>query len=428
MTLGLACILALIVLDELEQGPPSATKETSKPVRKIATTSVASATVTEWVMGEGIAEAARRQRLFFEASGIVTFLTARSNGAPLREGDIVQGPSPDNRFGQLLARIDDTGEAAAVAQAEADLQGTRKRAQALAASLSGLQASRNQLETDLERAQRLVSQGSISRKEFESIRTRLSETRAEEQAISARLQAAQSDISGVTAQLDSRKSMLEKTAVFAPFDGRIAHINIRPGDFVGPPAGLEHESQLDAAAAIVIIDDARFEVLIHLPPKLATTVSEGQHALVSFAAQPLIEFVRQPANTESRAPLVAQAEVAAVSPAITRDRRSVLVRLAIEGSPEWLRDGQYVTAWIAANSKSDVIQVPYEAILGQGENSAVFVFLPDAGVVQRRSVTLGLLGLDTAEVTEGLTGDEHLVTQGQHSLVDGDRVEAVSHP
>lgn len=426
--LTLAVSLALIFSDEPENAPPAAAQGASRPATRIATAPVSSGTVTEWVMSKGIAQAARRQRLFFESSGTVSFLATGSDGRRLQEGDTVHGPSRDHRYGQLLARTDDTGEAAAVAQAEADLQGARDRAQALAASLRGLQASRGQLETDLERARRLVSQGTISQASFESSRTRLSETRAEEQATSARLQAAQSDIASMTAHLDAQKSMLDKTAVFAPFDGRIARINIRPGDFVSPPIGMESDGQLDANAAIVIIDDARFEVLIHLPPKLATTVSPGQQALVSFAARPLINAVRRPAGAHAAAPLVASGQVTAVSPAITRDRRSVLVRLAIEGNADWLHDGQYVTAWIAAKTEPDAINVPYEAIVGQGDDSAVFIFQPDSGLVERRPVTLGLLGLDAAEVTAGLADAEQLVIRGQHQLVNGDRAEVVREP
>lgn len=182
-----------------------------------------------------------------------------------------------------------------------------------------------------------------------------------------------------------------------------------------------NEAAREAAAAIVVVDDSFFYAVLHLPPELALSVEEGQPAFVSYAAYPPIEAEKVGFSDGNFAP----GRVWSVRPAITRDRRSVIVRLRVQDPHRLLRDGAHVTAWIAARQAAQVPAVGYGSLLGEGEDLFTFVFDPYSEVVHRRRVELGLLGLAQAQVKVGLQDGDLLVVSGQQLLADGDQVEAL---
>ncbi len=196
-------------------------------------------------------------------------------------------------------------------------------------------------------------------------------------------------------------------------------MGIREGGYASDPVVPETAEQLEAAAAVVLIDDARLEVVLHLAPFDATAVAVGQTALVGLDGTAIAAAARGEPQ-----PDVVAAKVWAVSPSVSLSRRAVLVRVRSDAAAAGrARDGDFVSVWIAAQARPGALTVPYPAV--QYGASGPFVWRVQDGVAARQPVRLGFLGLDRVEIAEGLAEGDEVVLIGQHLLHDGAPVRPV---
>lgn len=79
-----------------------------------------------------------------------------------------------------------------------------------------------------------------------------------------------------------------------------------------------------------------------------------------------------------------------------------------------------VEVQIVAGEKPDALVVPRAALLRDGDRRFVYVY--EDGRARRRDVTVGLLGLNEAEVAEGLRENERVILPGATPLSNGLRV------
>jgi HlyD family secretion protein len=75
---------------------------------------------------------------------------------------------------------------------------------------------------------------------------------------------------------------------------------------------------------------------------------------------------------------------------------------------------------IVAGEKADALVVPRAALLRDGDRRFVYVY--EDGRARRRDVSVGLLGLDEAEVASGLRENDRVILPGGAPLTDGLRV------
>ncbi len=103
------------------------------------------------------------------------------------------------------------------------------------------------------------------------------------------------------------------------------------------------------------------------------------------------------------------------------------VRLSLEGgtgadgrpAPR-PRPGMSAVARLQVREAVDVLAVPAAAVFRDAEGEAVWVVESD--LVERRAVTLGAQGVDTVEVTTGLSEGEIVIVRGADQVRDGQRV------
>jgi RND family efflux transporter MFP subunit len=103
-----------------------------------------------------------------------------------------------------------------------------------------------------------------------------------------------------------------------------------------------------------------------------------------------------------------------------------MVRASFENADERLWPGTLATVRVTLRIDSNVIAVPAEAV--QSGQRGTFVFVVDSGVAKVRAVTVGRTQGGEAIITNGLSGNETVVTDGQLSLRDGSRVEIKQRP
>jgi multidrug resistance efflux pump len=183
--------------------------------------------------------------------------------APQVSGYVVQVAVKDYqqvRAGDVLVRIDDRTYRARVEQAEANLaaaranlansqQAMRSRAagvQSQSAALGGAQAQRLRAQADMARADELVSDGSISKREHDQTLAALKAAEAQVRQADAGGAIAREDLRTIEvgrggleaqvraaqAQLDAALIDLEHTVVRAQESGQLGEVGVRLGQFV----------------------------------------------------------------------------------------------------------------------------------------------------------------------------------------------------
>ncbi|WP_067338001.1 efflux RND transporter periplasmic adaptor subunit [Stappia indica] len=369
-----------------------------RPSLSVATTEVSTGEVTRWLYAEGVAQAARKEFLHFRQAGRVIQIAQDDEGRELRAGSHVE-------VGALLARIDPRDAQTALDRAEAEAQAARERVRAAQASL-------DQTRADFERQQSLTERNVGTRAQLDA-------AEGAYRTAEAGLLEAQANLIVAQAEVTAARTGLERTELTAPFSGTIALMNLRTGDDVsGAPSDLTDAAQ-ERSAAIVLIDDAQFDVTLHLPPFEAEGLTEGKPALIGDNGTILARHIRGTHNDDP----VLEGHVWSVSPSITLQRRDVTVVVRTLNSSGFLRDGGFVTVWIAADRSEDTLRIPYDAIIQRGEN--YFTYVVEGETAVQRPLTLGLAGLDHVEILDGMKAGEQAVIRGQHRLSDGAPVRVV---
>lgn len=300
------------------------------------------------VRAAGQAEAFRRTALTAQVGGWVREVLVREN----------QGVATDQR----LVQIDTTEYALALAQARADLQNA-----------------------DADFQQMTLFDDDIEEPAIREQRRQIARTRSGLQ---------QAEVSLQRSELD-----MERTRVGAPFEGRIADLEVVVGQYVG--AGNE-------LMTIVDLDPIKVEVQV-LEAQLGL-LSEGRRAEVSFAAFPGETFV---------------GSIETMNPVVDPDSRTGRVTVLIPNPRNRIRPGMYAEVSLDAEALPDRVIVPREALLqrsrGGGELfPVVFVYEEQNGVglSKWRYVNPGRESDTHVEIMrEG--PEQDFVEPGEVVLVDG---------
>ncbi len=438
--------------------------------------------IEAWVFSNGEVSAVHFKHLTFQTAGTITYLKKIAE-RDLREGDLVRG-------GELLAKIDqrklnaDVTVAAAhqmeakkgITNALADLQQAQASMEAekanlvqaeqnlakVKADLTKAKTNRNFAETDFIRYQELVAVGAMQRREMEvretnfkdadadleaanaGVRLAKSQVRAAQARVEAaqgqllaaqtQVETAESGLRSASAQLDKSNVILEDTVLTAPFDGVVAYLNIREGDYWSPQVVRTNNYQdVVESVPIVIVDPNTLEVNLELPTFDGAKVSPRQTAYI-VSDEDLSQASIKGLTNENLVELAkAKGEVFAVNPAVTPGGRAVNTRIRITEGQENLKVGERVSAWIAVAFNPQAVVVPRGSLVirdkpnGMASQRQAYAFVVNEtdNTVEQRPVELGIEGLAYQEIKAGVREGELVVTEGKNRLVDRSPVQLV---
>lgn len=310
----------------------------------------------------------------------------------VREGDQVEA-------GDLLIELKSDELSARMREAQAALENLQfsRRPQAAAA----LAQAESQLEQAMREAKRraaLLKSDSISREVFE--KARQAQTVAMATAQQARLLSQALADGGTEEQilqerLTAAKAAFAKTQIRAQVDGTILTRNVEPGDLV--------------QAGRVLLEMARdgdTEILVPVDERNLGVLALGQSAQGIPDAYPDRTF---------------EATVDHIAPTVDPQRGTVDVRLTVGQPPDYLKQDMTVTTTILTGQVEQGWVIPNDALRSVNGDQAT-VQLITVGRVSERTVTLGLRGLDATEIVDGLqSGDQVILTP---DLRVGQRVRA----
>ncbi len=182
------------------------------------------------------------------------------------------------------------------------------------------------------------------------------------------------------------------TVVRAPISGVMIKADGAPGEVVGPEKEL-----------LAIADLSSVWTLVDIYEKDLAHVRRGASVEISLEAYPDEIF---------------RGTISYVGDLLDPDTRTAKARVVIPNPQRKLKLGMFATVRLRAQVTGEtaaVLAIPSSAIQRIDETPSVFVKL-DAVTFARRQVKLGFTSGDLVEVTEGLKGDEELVTMGSFSL------------
>jgi RND family efflux transporter MFP subunit len=230
-----------------------------------------------------------------------------------------------------------------------------------------------------ERQQRLASEGIVPRKDADQAAAEAAKARAD--AANAR-----------------RAEQL--SVIRAPLGGVVTRMTAVLG------------ASADVAQPLVeVADPAALDVLLGVTPTDAARIRAG--AKVTLAA-----------GQNAMGEPLGIGTVADVGGTVDTSSRSVNVRVQAPTTRRPLRIAETVYGAIAVAVHPNAITVPIEALVPDGEEFKVFV-VDAAGVAHERKVSVGGRTDKTAEITQGLAGDERIVTYGAYGVSDSAKVVPV---
>lgn len=289
-------------------------------------------------------------------------------GVPGEGGQVVRvlvEPGQWVNRGQVLATIDRSVQTQEAAQ--------------LSASIQVAQADLRLAQQNLDRSQRLVARGFVSRADID----RLTATR---DAAAARVRVAQ-------AQLGGARARIGRLDIRAPAAGLVLDRNIEAGQVVSG----------GSQPVFRIAEGGQMELLARLPQDELARITSGVPATVTPVG-----------SSQSY-----QGQVWQVEPIIDPQTRQGVARIAIPYNRE-LRPGGFAQAVIEFGS-SIAPMLPDSAVQSDARGNYVYIIDQNDTVV-RRDIRIGDVSDQGITILEGLNGDERIVESAGAFLNPGQKV------
>ncbi len=419
---GLLVVALLIMKATGVFGKDEGTKVTAEKVQR--------RTITETVNASGKLYPEIEVKVSPDVSGEITELT-------VQEGDSV-------KKGQVVARIFADIYALQASQAASGVAQSQAQVDNSKAALDALKANLEQAEKNFGMQQQLYRDKVISRNEYNVAEAAYKSALANYNAAREGIRGGQAAVEAARTALARANKDLSRTALLAPMDGVVSLLSVKKGERV------VGSNMMAGTEMLRIADMSRMEVRVDVGENDIPKVKLGDSALVmvdAFNDRKFRGIVTQIASSNNGA--ATQSTLTNTSTDVTNYK--VYVRLLPESYSDLLgkgrfpfRPGMSATADIQTNTHSNVLSVPINAVTtreksdstagdrpaaapvaaaGKEEAPAaddldvvVFVVDPKDNTVRKVKVKTAIQDINFIEVTEGLKGDE-LVVSGPYEVV-----------
>jgi membrane fusion protein (multidrug efflux system) len=186
----------------------------------------------------------------------------------------------------------------------------------------------------------------------------------------------------------------ERGFLRSPITGAVDHLFVDQGEFIerGQPV-----------ADVVHVD--KIKINVNVPEMDVRYLQVGQEALVTIDA-----------FGEERYPGVIDFVAYKADPAT----KTFLVRVVIDNPRQQIRPGMIARVAFLRQVIPDALTAPLFALVDKGGERVLFI--EKDGVVQARTVTIGIIEGDHVQIISGLSAGDHLIVSGQNEVVEGMRV------
>lgn len=341
------------------------------------------AVVTAEVMGTGTLEARVK-------TAISPRIQERLVAVLADQGDTVAA-------GQVLARLDDGELKKQVDVAEASLAAARSTAERVLVDEARARAVEQQAQQDHRRVSDLLATKVSSASEMDKAIEQLRVAEADLQRARAATAEARQQVITAERSLDYHRERLTFSELRSPYDGLVIKRDRDPGGVVVPGSSI-----------LQIISTNELWISAWVDETASPGLAVGQRARVVFRSEAGRQY---------------PGEVARLGRVTDPETREFLVDVRVRALPSNWTIGQRAEVFIETAGKSNALAVPHASLHWRDGKPGVLVV--ERGRALWREVTLGLLGRDSVEVTEGLAAGETVVVSvqsGQEPLTPGRRI------
>ncbi|MBS1733674.1 MAG: efflux RND transporter periplasmic adaptor subunit [Bacteroidetes bacterium] len=449
ISVGILLVLLVVLSKAGVFGKDEGTKVSAEKVQR--------RTITEVVNASGKIYPEVEVKISPDISGEITELS-------VAEGDTV-------KKGQLLARIyadiyniQRNQAASGVAQSQSQVATSQAQVANSEAALEGLKATMNQAEQNYNMQKKLFADKVISQSEFNIAEAGYKSAKANYEAALQTIRSSKANVAGAQAGVQTAYANLQKankdlgrTEIVAPMDGVVSLLSVKMGEKV---AGNSFNVGTEM---LRIADMSKIEIRVDVGENDIPKVKLYDSAVVSIDAYSDRKFkgiVTQIASSNNGAST--QSALTTSSNDVTQYK--VYIRLLPESYKDMLgkgtfpfRPGMSASADIQTKTVVNVLSVPINAVTTRDKNDSikkmlasekkdaeasmnsntnnvddleVVVFVKTAdNKVRKIKVKTGIQDINNIEITEGLKGDEEVIT-GPYDAVskklkDGDEVKVV---
>jgi HlyD family secretion protein len=343
---------------------------------------------------------------------ISAYVPAKITKLPVEEGDQV-------KKGQLLVQLDDTDYQAAVNRSRAELASAK--------------ASREQSQLTFDRQKELYEKKLTSQEQYDMAKTELDLSEARYQQ--------------ATASLDQARYNLSKTTMTSPMDGIVTSLNAEVGEIV-----MIGTMNNPGTVIMIVSDMSEIETEVEVDETDIAQVELGQEAEISIDAYP---------DTTFKGRVTEIGHTARISGLGTQDQvTNFLVKVMLIDEVASIRPGMSASVDITTDSRSDVLNVPIQAVVMREEKSDTLtseeeekegavastdsgsvkgekrgkkekkevegVFLAVDGRAKFVQIATGIADQQNIEIVSGINDGDQVVTGSYkilRTLKDGDKVK-----
>jgi HlyD family secretion protein len=351
------------------------------------------------------------------------------NISPEVSGEIIELPVTMGQHvkkGDLLVRIKPDTYIASRDQSKAILSSA-------IANLELARANFDKATSDYKRSEDLHTKGLLSDAELEAVKTAYEVARAQYQAQQHQVEQAQ-------ASLNQAEENLRKTTIYSPMTGTISQLNNKIGERV-VGTGL-----MAGTVIMSVADLTRMEARIDVDENDVVLIAIGDTARIAVDAYPDRRFTGVVYEIANTAKVIGQGTQQEVT--------NFEVKIRILDKDVVFRPGMSCTADVETNTRHDVWAVPIQSVttrmpkepekkeVGSEQPTMAtkttakqkmenkvreVVFVVENGRVKTVTVKRGISDDQYVEITEGLTGEEEVVSGSykaiNRDLEDGSKVK-----
>ncbi len=251
------------------------------------------------------------------------------------------------------------------------------------AELRAAEATAGLTKLTLERARRLLAEGTFSQAEFDK---------------------ADADHKQARAQIDNIRAVIAKKTVRAPFTGLLGIRLVNLGQMLSPGDQIVSLQSLDPIYANFSLPQQQ---LTRIRPSLKVRVA-----------------------TDALPGEVIEGAVTAINPQVETATRNIMVQATVPNRNQHLRPGMFVNVTVLLPEQDKVLVIPSTAVLNAPYSDSVFIVEHAAGdkqgasdkVARQQFVKLGERRGDFVAVIAGLKEGEMVVSTGVFKLRNGQAV------
>jgi RND family efflux transporter MFP subunit len=313
------------------------------------------------------------------------------------------------KAGQVMAVLEIPELEAQLQEDEAEIKNAADEVNRAQHELSRDQAQYNALHLQYTRIND-VSQtqpGIVAQQEVDDAQGKDLAAASQVDAGQAALEASQSQLGAFKAKLAHDQTLFDYSKITAPFAGVVTERYANLGTLVQAGTG----SSTQAMPIVRLSEDDLFRLVIPVPESYVQYIHIGDPV-----------DVRVPSLNQTF-----PGQVARFSVDVREDTRTMHTEVDVQNPKHVLVPGLYADAELVFDQAVDVLTVPVQALNREGNETTVLV-VNQSGVLEDRTVRLGLRTADFAEILSGLKEGAEVVVSDRSALKAGEPVHAQEVP